>query len=93
MANPTYVLVKLLDPVGPDDAQNLAHHLVQTLEFADVESAQPCVVGVDWGCDPPSVEYFALVGEEVSLAPRAAKPSALSHLNNEAGARAWREGA
>jgi hypothetical protein len=92
MVNPTYVLVKLLDPVGPDDAQNLAHHLVQTLEFADVESAQPVVYdGVH--STRPLVARFALVGEEVSLVPRAAKPSALSHLNNEAGARAWREGA
>lgn len=39
--NPEYVLVKLADPVGADDAQHLAQHIAQELAFADIESARP----------------------------------------------------
>lgn len=38
---PNYVIVKLDQPVGPDDAQNLARHIVESREFSDVTSAQP----------------------------------------------------
>jgi hypothetical protein len=41
MNHPNYVIVKLDDPVGPDDAQNLAEHIITELAFADVESATP----------------------------------------------------
>lgn len=39
--NPTHVIVKLDQPVGSDDAQNLAQHIIASREFADVASAQP----------------------------------------------------
>lgn len=58
MSNPNYVIVKLDNPVGPDDAQNLAQHIVQSIEFADVASARPAY----------RYPYaFVLFGEEVSM--------------------------
>lgn len=39
--NPTHVIIKLDPPVGPDDAQHLAEHIVSQLAFADVEWACP----------------------------------------------------
>jgi hypothetical protein len=58
MPNPNYVIVKLDEPVGPDDAQNLAEHIVQTLAFADVEKASPAQYVEGYG--------FVPCGEEVS---------------------------
>jgi hypothetical protein len=59
MPNPNYVIVKLDDPVGPDDAQNLAQHIVQSIEFADVASAQPA--------RSAGLGRYVLYGEEVSV--------------------------
>lgn len=44
MTNPNYIIIKLEEPVGPDDAQDLAAHLVRSIAFADVEWAQPALV-------------------------------------------------
>lgn len=60
--HPTHVIIKLDQPVGPDDAQDVAQHVVDSLEFADVEWARPAVF-------ESVTAAFVLTGEEASWSP------------------------
>ena len=66
VSNPSYVIVKLLDPVGPEDAQNVARHLVDHVEFADVESATPAAYDGLHSVHP-IIHRYRVVGSEASL--------------------------
>lgn len=59
---PTHVVIKLDQPVGPDEAQDLAEHVVSSLAFADVEWARPAIFD-------NVTAAFVLAGEEVSWSP------------------------
>jgi hypothetical protein len=71
MPNPNYVLVRLDDPVGPDDAQKLAMHIVSELAFSDVAAAMPAQYVGGYG--------FVPCGEEVSSPPPVAERAPNSH--------------
>jgi hypothetical protein len=64
--NPTHVLIKLDQPVRPDDAQDMAEHVVRSSEFPDVEWARPVVFeGFDGSASGALRGSFLLAGEEV----------------------------